>query len=159
MSPYWKAPRVGLEPTTPRLTAVCSTIELSRIILGTYPQNQILKNCFYPFAFSLRSGSLCRSLRDSIRSGSLCCYFIHWKKRQLLLKIRQPLLTFLQVNPKSVLWLRIYLWLSPRPISIYQLNTLLCLHLKPIYLVVFKGSYNCEQVRIWDISSRGGLHA
>ena len=24
------APRVGLEPTTPRLTAVCSTIELSR---------------------------------------------------------------------------------------------------------------------------------
>ncbi|MDF2885304.1 MAG: hypothetical protein K0R54_5877, partial [Clostridiaceae bacterium] len=23
-------PRVGLEPTTPRLTAVCSTIELSR---------------------------------------------------------------------------------------------------------------------------------
>ena len=26
------APRVGLEPTTPRLTAVCSTIELSRII-------------------------------------------------------------------------------------------------------------------------------
>ena len=30
-------PRVGLEPTTPRLTAVCSTIELSRIILGTFP--------------------------------------------------------------------------------------------------------------------------
>ena len=27
-----RAPRVGLEPTTPRLTAVCSTIELSRII-------------------------------------------------------------------------------------------------------------------------------
>ena len=26
-------PRVGLEPTTPRLTAVCSTIELSRIII------------------------------------------------------------------------------------------------------------------------------
>ncbi len=25
-----KTPRVGLEPTTPRLTAVCSTIELSR---------------------------------------------------------------------------------------------------------------------------------
>ena len=26
-----KTPRVGLEPTTPRLTAACSTIELSRI--------------------------------------------------------------------------------------------------------------------------------
>ena len=30
---------------------------------------------------------------------------------------------------------------SPRPISIGQLNTLLHLHLRPIYLVVFKGSY------------------
>ncbi len=29
----FQAPRVGLEPTTPRLTAACSTIELSRIIL------------------------------------------------------------------------------------------------------------------------------
>ena len=28
-----KTPRVGLEPTTPRLTAVCSTIELSRNIV------------------------------------------------------------------------------------------------------------------------------
>ena len=27
-----RAPRVGLEPTTPRLTAECSTIELSRIV-------------------------------------------------------------------------------------------------------------------------------
>ena len=33
------------------------------------------------------------------------------------------------------------LWISPRPISNCQLNTLLCLHLSPIYLVVFKGSY------------------
>ena len=30
---------------------------------------------------------------------------------------------------------------SPRPISTGQLNTLLCLHLQPINLVVFKGSY------------------
>ena len=48
------APRVGLEPTNPRLTAVCSTIELSRIILFSqiysmrfhafiYLQNYILK--------------------------------------------------------------------------------------------------------------------
>ena len=28
-----RAPRVGLEPTTTRLTAECSTIELSRIIM------------------------------------------------------------------------------------------------------------------------------
>ena len=31
--------------------------------------------------------------------------------------------------------------LSPRPISDCQLNILLCLHLSPIYLIVFKGSY------------------
>ncbi len=30
---------------------------------------------------------------------------------------------------------------SPRPIRIRQLNTLLCLHPGPIYLVIYKGSY------------------
>ena len=39
---------------------------------------------------------------------------------------------------------------SPRPISIGQLNTLLHLHLRPINLVVFKGSY---YLTIWDILS------
>ena len=33
-------------------------------------------------------------------------------------------------------------WISPRPISDIQLHTLLYFHLCPIYLVVFKGSYN-----------------
>ena len=46
-------------------------------------------------------------------------------------------------------------WLSPRPISNSQLHTLLCFHLCPIYLVVFKGSYSRRR----DISSWGGLHA
>ena len=32
-------------------------------------------------------------------------------------------------------------WLSPRPISMGQLHTLLYFHLPPINLVVFKGSY------------------
>ena len=45
--------------------------------------------------------------------------------------------------------------LSPRPISNSQLHTLLCFHLCPIYLVVFKGSYSRRR----DISSWGGLHA
>ena len=40
-------PRVGLEPTTPRLTAVCSTIELSRN-KGWYLQNYTL-NCRHKF--------------------------------------------------------------------------------------------------------------
>ena len=37
-------------------------------------------------------------------------------------------------------------WLNPRPISNHQLSTLLHLHLGPIYLVVFKGSY-CFHMR------------
>ena len=46
-------------------------------------------------------------------------------------------------------------WLCPRPISNSQLHVLPHFHLCPIYLVVFKGSYNLR----WDISSWGGLHA
>ena len=52
-----RAPRVGLEPTTPRLTAVCSTIELSRIIrylsLPWYPQNRIHSKHFIRTNFFL----------------------------------------------------------------------------------------------------------
>ena len=40
-------------------------------------------------------------------------------------------------------------WISLRPISSSQLHALLHFHLCPIYLVVFKGSYNLR----WDISS------
>ena len=39
---------------------------------------------------------------------------------------------------------------SPRPISIAQLRTLLHFHLRPIYLVVFKGSYFISE---WEILS------
>ena len=39
------------------------------------------------------------------------------------------------------LLLELNLWLSPRSISIGQLNTLLYLHPQPIYHVVFMGSY------------------
>ena len=39
-----------------------------------------------------------------------------------------------------------YFRLNPRPISNHQLSTLLHLHLGPIYLVVFKGSY-CFHMR------------
>ena len=44
------------------------------------------------------------------------------------------------------------LWSSPRPISDSQLRKLLPLHLCPIYLVVFKGSYF---FRMGDLISRG----
>ena len=86
----FQAPRVGLEPTTSRLTAVRSTIELSRIIFLSYPQNRTLNSSYLLFNIF-------------------------------------PILTFTR--------------LSPRPISNIQLNTLLHLHLCPIYLVLSKGSY------------------
>ena len=44
---YRKTPRVGLEPTTPRLTAACSTIELSRNIpaaWATAPPSHTLRH-------------------------------------------------------------------------------------------------------------------
>ena len=42
---------------------------------------------------------------------------------------------------KSFLLVGVLAWINLRPISISQLNTSLCLHPWPIYLVVFKGSY------------------
>ena len=47
------------------------------------------------------------------------------------------------------------LQLSPRFISIDQLNTLLYLHFQPIYQLVFLESY---YLMVWDILSQGGLH-
>ena len=47
------------------------------------------------------------------------------------------------------------LWLSPRFISIGQLNVLLHLHLQPINHIVFVESY---YLMVWDILSWGGLH-
>ncbi|RJQ56598.1 MAG: hypothetical protein C4521_00240 [Actinobacteria bacterium] len=35
---------------------------------------------------------------------------------------------------------------SPRPISTARLNTLLCLHLQPINLVVYEGSYSVDRM-------------
>ena len=46
-------------------------------------------------------------------------------------------------------------WISPRPISIGQLNALRHLHLQPIYLVVFKGSYF---LRMGYLILRGASH-
>ena len=108
--PLPQAPRVGLEPTTTRLTAECSTIELSRIILSLYPQNRTLLLFHLPMIFHPLPCGVCFLLLPSLSDNSCTS------------------LTF---------------WISPRPISTYQLSTLLHLHLKPIYLVVFKGSYTC----------------
>ena len=117
------APRVGLEPTTTRLTAECSTIELSRKIscFASY-----LRECY---AFSEKSyKAKCEEI-----------LFIPSKPNTEISSLYPNLHPFPIQN----------LWSSPRPISKCQLNTLLCLHLIPIYLVVFKGSYSFLR----DISS------
>ena len=118
-----KTPRVGLEPTTPRLTAVCSTIELSGIIylrfisipseLHTESRLSYILQFFHPSTSKLD----CVSLRAST-----------WLRLSSSFASRSLSLSSL---PK----------LSLRPISICQLHTLPYFHPKPIYLVVFKGSY------------------
>ena len=121
----FQTPRVGLEPTTPRLTAVCSTIELSRIIMR-------LAQIYKPFFCILKSKetlTILYSIVSYIASVFSCTFKTAYKKPYSL-----NLLTF-------HLSLPIHLWSYPRPISCGQLHTLLHFHLRPIYLVVFKGSY------------------
>ena len=64
---------------------------------------------------------------------SFCIFFDDFFPRSLLFGI--TLVSFLESYLPSSFWL------SPRPISKCQLNTLLCLHLIPIYLILSKGSY------------------
>ena len=60
---YEKTPRVGLEPTTPRLTAECSTIELSRN-MKFVPSKPHTVNTFHP-CFPNHSWSSLRPISDS----------------------------------------------------------------------------------------------
>ena len=69
MEPSLLPPRAGLEPATTRLTAECSTIELSRIIsFPLHPQNCILP---HPFSFSLFLG---QALDRLVTVSSTCCH-------------------------------------------------------------------------------------
>ena len=103
-----KTPRVGLEPTTPRLTAACSTIELSR-------NNPVLLTSKPPIKGHFQKTYLC-NLEN---------------RTQKLTKLSNHL-----SNPSDKPFRT-----SPRSISDSPLSVLPHLHLSPIYLVVFKGSY------------------
>ena len=139
-------PRVGFEPTTLRLTAGCSTAELSRIIFQpplTFPSSPPLS-----IISRLR-------LNRRVRNGYGCApqTYRHWKSFSgfYTLKTEHKIyyshtLLFCQYFFSFFLLFRS----SPRSISIGQLNTLLYLHLQPIYLVVFKGPYS---LAFWDILS------
>ena len=71
-------------------------------------------------------------------SPSGVVYFHIWKYRfQIIFIATSKLHTALKNYLSTYLFLRINL----RSISIHQLNVLPHLHLEPIYLIVFKGSY------------------
>ena len=122
----FQAPRVGLEPTTPRLTAACSTIELSRIILFSCTFSSV---CDRVVALPLSYRGL--SFYSLLLSLFLFLYTFKTTHEESL----YPILTALPLSNNHLSWL------CPRPISDGQLHTLLHFHLRPIYLVLFKGSY------------------
>ncbi|PKY90789.1 hypothetical protein CYJ27_08120 [Aerococcus christensenii] len=49
--------------------------------------------------------------------------------------------------------MQLFLWISPRPISIRPLHLLLGFHSEPIYLIVFQGSYSL--IEMGNLISRG----
>ena len=141
-----KAPRVGLEPTTLRLTAECSTIELSRNIF--YPAFQqvffILEGYTFKTAYTITSihasTVFFRIIRFRFASlpSILSCLIL------LSLEVRSRFALSNDLHTKFLWCLRLQKQVfrsNPRPISSSQLRTLLHFHLCPIYLVVFKGSY------------------
>ena len=110
----FQAPRVGLEPTTPRLTAVCSTIELSRIILFFCTFSSV---CDRVVALPLSyRGMRAHTLRTEHRTA----------KTAVWTRARHA---------------RLLIWLSSRPISVRQLCASPRLHPAPIYPVLSGGAH------------------
>ena len=158
---FFVAPRVGLEPTTARLTAACST----DWAIEDYNKNTVLSldyvsgtffstfktaySFFYPTKLNLflvlRHYNHLRSYARMFlpfRGHSYARYahiFMLSRSNAIMFPIRLLKVNFhrrLVIHDTSSL-----LWSSPRPISDSQLHVLPHFHLCPIYLVVFKGSY------------------
>ena len=153
------APRVGFEPTTLRLTAECSTTELSRNSSYNYFSITYLFGIWQPLTFpgSFPPSIISRlCLNQPVRNGKGCVPQTHHHQK-FLKAFSIPSKLNIEYHHQSrygcfhfssSLTLLNFIRSSPRPISIGQLNTLPCLHLQPIYLVVFKGSYLLAQ---WEI--------
>ena len=149
------APRVGLEPTTTRLTAECSTIELSR------KKVRLRRTLEKPPVFPSTKSTLLKVIPSKpntkhLYPTSYSSYFTHAVISSTSCFRFHPPLHFYTLEECSSgdILLKLeallpILWLSFRSISICQLNTLLCLHPRPIYLVVFKGPSSFDP----DISS------
>ncbi len=159
------APRVGLEPTTTRLTAECSTIELSGINLykiRTWQRPTLPGTCV---PSTIGAGELNFCVRNGYRWGLSAIitrkmYSVGngWSVGQLVRKKPLPTINYLEqsttvlskLHSEQILCLESILRSSPRPISTGQLRTLLPFHTRPIYQFVFLGSY---QLSLWEILS------
>ena len=75
-------------------------------------------------------------LNRRVRNGNGCVPWAHHHRKYVIIEDMH-----LQNRIQSNFHHKIFIRSSPRSISIGQLNTLLCLHLQPIYLIIFKGSY------------------
>ena len=156
-------PRVGFEPTTLRLTAECSTAELSRNTLILYHflqffqvlfentfmylQNHIQSFISPSISFLSYHFKLTFRGNHSRTSFSHCPFGNKWTR---IPARSAPDASILPVSSTHAFpLLACLLRLCPRPISNSQLHALLHFHLCPIYLVVFKGSYYFRR----DISS------
>ena len=152
------APRVGLEPTTLRLTAECSTIELSRNIKRHVPSKPHIvlhpNYCLLPEPLSevrVHVHSLERPTHSvaAVTSNPLRFFSVPFASQISCLPLKRSCMQASILAFPSSMLLSSCFWSSPRPISDSQLHALPHFHLCPIYLVVFKGSYSFR----WDISS------
>ena len=139
------APPVGLEPTTLRLTAACSTDWAKEEYFGdpcgnrTHVNgvrgrclNRLTNGPYLVHHQGLEPGTPWLRVRCSTNwaNGAYFQYPENWIKP----KEKENRETQWLVSQKG-------LWSSPRPISTAKLNMLPCLHTQPINLVVFKGPY------------------
>ena len=119
----FQAPRVGLEPTTPRLTAACSTIELSRKVLNSlceltteelfhnsskaFTTLHNSSNWILPKRSLLRRLTIWESLRNSLHNSS------SWiLRKHLLLCSSLPALSW-GTYPQNRTWISLQCFLLP----------------------------------------------
>ena len=140
------APPVGLEPTTLRLTAACSTdLAIEEWKFGDVLLSQVVSNQV-PLAlkgltsvFGMDTGG-----SPSLSSPKIveCLFFVHSQLHTFYFSEFRLIDPFLSCSYSlhilALISLR-SLWLSSRPISIGQLHTLLCFHTRPIALSSSRG--------------------
>ena len=158
--PYKVAPQVGLEPTTLRLTAACST----NWAIEEYIQGNTYIN-IYRLVFLCRQRSTfpgshppsiidAKELNFCVRHGNRCTLFAFITDSfmyNLPSYTQNWTISFVSSGTLfPIFFTSILSWSSPRLISTALLNMLPHLHTLPIYHVVFVESY---YLSVWEILS------